>query len=85
MSQTSGWRTPQDLARMTGFSVSFIRNEIKAGELKATLVTSPSRPRQRGRWRISVADAYEYLGRLGFQVDGDRRHAHVVACAADAR
>jgi hypothetical protein len=52
---------------MTGFSVSFIRAEIKAGELRATLAQSPSRPRQRGRWRIARSDAREYCTRLGFQ------------------
>jgi hypothetical protein len=64
---TTTWLTPQDLVRLTGFSLSFIRNEIKAGELKAMLAKSPSRPRQRGRWRISVKDARRYCARLGFK------------------
>lgn len=81
MTESSGWLTPQHVAHMTGFSVSFIRSEIKAGELKATLAQSPSRPRQRGRWRISSSDAREYCARLGFHVEGgDRTQAEVIEC-----
>jgi hypothetical protein len=82
---TTGWRTPQDLSQMTGFSVTFIRNEIKAGALKATLVQSPSRQRQRGRWRIADADAREYCGRLGFDLEAQPAAADLVECAVDAR
>lgn len=59
------WLSALDVARMTGFSVSFIRAEIKAGELPAVLVTSPSRPRRLGRWRIAHVDAVAYAARLG--------------------
>jgi len=65
---------------MTGFSVSFIRAEIKAGQLKARLVQSQSRPRQRGRWRIASADARDYLTRLGFHGDASELR-HTVECA----
>jgi hypothetical protein len=84
---TTGWRTPQDLSQMTGFSVTFIRNEIKAGTLKATLVRSPSRQRQRGRWRIAEGDALDYCGRLGFhtiEADAGDAQLGVVECATDA-
>lgn len=64
--QSTRWLTLQDLARSTGFSVSFLRKEIKTGALKATLVKSPSRPRQRGRWRIADVDAETFRGALGF-------------------
>jgi hypothetical protein len=59
------WLTPLDVATLTGFSVSFIRAEIKAGELPAILVTSQSRARQRGRWRIARVEAIAYAIRLG--------------------
>lgn len=58
------WLTPQDLAGMTGFSVSFIRSAIKNHELKATLVKP--RGRRRGRWRIAAAAAQRYTTTLGF-------------------
>jgi hypothetical protein len=61
------WMTPQEVAVMAGFSDSFIRAEIKAGELPAVLVRSQSKPRQRGRWRIARADAVAYVQRLGVQ------------------
>jgi hypothetical protein len=64
MPDTHGWLTPQDLARMTGFSVSFIRSQIKDGTLEATLVQAPAR--QRGRWRIALDEALRYCERLGF-------------------
>lgn len=66
MGTSERWRTIQDLATLTGFSVSFIRGEIRNGTLKATLVRSPSRPRQRGRWRIAEADARAFLESIGF-------------------
>lgn len=59
------WLSPLDVSQMTGFSVSFIRAEIKAGELPAVMVLSQSRPRQRGRWRIAHAEAIAYAIRLG--------------------
>jgi hypothetical protein len=59
------WLSPLDVSKLTGFSVSFVRAEIKAGELAAVLVASTSRPRQRGRWRIARQDAVAYAVRLG--------------------
>lgn len=60
------WLTLQDLARITGFSVSFLRTEIKRGALQGTLAKSPSRPRTRGRWRIAEPDADAWRRLLGF-------------------
>lgn len=79
---TSRWLTPQDLAKMTGFSVSYIRSEIKHGALPATLACSPSRSRQRGRWRIAWADAVAYCTRLGF-LGGAIPATPVIAAAVD--
>lgn len=59
------WLSPLDVARLTGFSASFIRAEIKNGTLPAVMVASPSRPRQRGRWRIARTDAVAYAERIG--------------------
>lgn len=66
MPEMCRWLTPQDLAERTGFSLSFIRAELRRGALKARLVKSPSRPRVRGRWRIAGADARRYCRSLGF-------------------
>jgi hypothetical protein len=60
------WLTLQDLARVTGFSVSFLRTEIKRGALQGTLTKSPSRPRTRGRWRIAETDADAWRRLIGF-------------------
>lgn len=59
------WLSPLEVSNLIGFSESFVRAEIKAGELPAVLVTSPSRPRQRGRWRIARTDALAYATRIG--------------------
>jgi hypothetical protein len=55
--------TPQEVGKMTGFSASFIRGEIKAGELKAVFVCSTGR--RMGRWRIRQEDATAYAAKLG--------------------
>lgn len=71
-SKGADWLTPLDVAWLTGFSASFIRAEIKSGELPAVLVTSPSRPRQRGRWRIARVDAQAYATRIGVTQRNER-------------
>lgn len=59
------WLTPQEVGNMVGgFTATFIRGEIKAGVLKATLVMS--RAGKLGRWRIRLDDARAYAARLGF-------------------
>jgi hypothetical protein len=62
---SASWLTIQDLARLSGFSASFIRAEIRRGALYAICVCSPSRPRTRGRWRIAEDDARAYLTKIG--------------------
>lgn len=57
--------TPLQVGRLTGFSASFIRGEIKAGELEATYVTPPGRTR--GRWLITVTVALAYARKLGVE------------------
>jgi hypothetical protein len=54
--------TPQEVGNLTGFSASFIRGEIKAGQLEATFVKPPGR--KVGRWLIAVAVARAYAARL---------------------
>ena len=58
--------SPQEVGNLTGFSATFIVNEIRAGELRAVFVQRPGR--QRGRWRIAVHDAHAYAIRLGLRV-----------------
>jgi hypothetical protein len=69
------WLSLQDLARLTGFSVSFLRTEIKRGALQGTLAKSPSRPRQRGRWRIAEPDAESWRTLVGFTAPAAARTA----------
>jgi hypothetical protein len=59
--------TPQEVGNMTGFSASFIRGEIKAGQLKAVLVRPANRTT--GRWKIPRAAAFDYAMRLGAWTD----------------
>jgi hypothetical protein len=56
------WLTPQEVGNMAGFSAQFIRDEIRGGELKATLCMS--RRGKLGRWRIRLDDARAYVVRL---------------------
>lgn len=57
------WLTPQEVGNMAGgFSAQFIRQEIKGGELEATLCMS--RRGKLGRWRIRLDDAKRYVSRL---------------------
>jgi hypothetical protein len=63
------WLSPLDVAKLTGFSPSFIRNELRAGEIRGIQVTSESRPRRFPRWRIARADAIAYAARMGVTVD----------------
>lgn len=57
------WLTPQEVGNLAGgFSATFIRLEIKAGALPATLVTS--RRGKLGRWRIKAVDAKAYVAEL---------------------
>ena len=57
------WLTPLEVARMTGFTASFIRQECRTGLLLATYVTPSGR--RRGRWLIRVTAAEAYLRQLG--------------------
>lgn len=52
------WMTPQEVGQLLGFSAQFIRNEIKAGELKAELIWSLAGKLGRYRIRRDDADAY---------------------------
>ena len=57
------WLTPQEVGKMAGgFTAQFIRMEIKAGEIPATLVIS--RRGKLGRYRIRIEDAKVYIARL---------------------
>ena len=60
---TPRFYSPQEVGHLTGFSASFIRKEIKAGELEAVYVKP--RGRTRGRWLITVTVALAYAKRLG--------------------
>ena len=60
--------SPQEVGDLTGFSATFIRAEIKAGELKGVFVRSARS--STGRWRIRVADAEAYASRIGVSIDG---------------
>lgn len=55
--------TPQEVGNLTGFSASFIRGEIKAGEIEAVYVKPAGR--KLGRWLITVTAAVAYAKRLG--------------------
>lgn len=57
------WLTPQEVGLLCGFSASFIRGEIHARALPATLI--PSRAGKLGRWKIHRDDAVAYAVRLG--------------------
>lgn len=61
------WLTPQEVGNMAGgFSAQFIRLEIRAGALQATLVRSQRG--KLGRYRIRLADAQAYVNQLHRQV-----------------
>lgn len=62
------WLSPLDVAILTGFSAAFIRAELRAGEIPAVQVTSPTRPRKFARWRIARHDAVAYAKRMGVTV-----------------
>lgn len=66
---TPQFYTPQEVGNLTGFSASFIRGEIKAGELEAVYVKPAGR--KLGRWMITVTAALAYARKLGVGV----RHA----------
>jgi hypothetical protein len=57
------WLTPQEVGNMAGgFSAKFIRDEIRAKELPATLCMS--RRGKLGRYRIKLEDAQAYVVRF---------------------
>ena len=59
----SDWYTPQQVGLLVGgFTASFIREEIRAGELRAELIMS--RAGKLGRYRISRLEALAYRDRL---------------------
>jgi hypothetical protein len=61
--QQERWLTPQEVGNMAGgFTAQFIRQEIKGGELPATLCMSQRG--KLGRWRIKWADAAAYVARF---------------------
>jgi hypothetical protein len=60
------WLTPQEAGLKTGFSASFIRQEIAAQQLPAVWV--PSRKGTKwGRWKIHRDHLRQYQQRLGLQ------------------
>jgi hypothetical protein len=60
------WLTPQEVGNMAGVSAKFIRDEIRGGELTATLLMS--RRGKLGRYRIKPEDAKVYIGRLQIEL-----------------
>jgi hypothetical protein len=57
------WMTPQEVGNLAGgFTAQFIRLEIKAGIIPATLVIS--KRGRLGRYRIRKTDAQAYVAQL---------------------
>lgn len=71
----SEFLTPRDLARLSGFSDSFIRAEIKAGNVAATQFGRSDDPK-RLRWKIHRNDANRYVRTMA------RRHPPTVLRSA---
>jgi hypothetical protein len=58
----SDFYTPRQVALLAGYSAKFIREEIRAGELKAEKWQSGRSAI--GRWRVKVEDAKAYIARM---------------------
>lgn len=63
-------------ADYTGFSLQFLRQAIRSGDLPAAYIASPGR--RRGRWLIRRCDLSAFLSRIGFRrpADAEYRRSH---------